>query len=44
MVNNQQINTDANQEQVYARTVGGGNILFNQDTFVSTTGLCHQVK
>lgn len=44
MVDNQQINTDAYQEQVYAWTVGGDNILFNQDVFESTTGLCHRVK
>lgn len=44
MVNNQQINTDTYQEQVYAWTVGGDNILFNQNGFESTSGLCHQVK
>lgn len=44
MVDNQQINTDAYQEQANAWTVGGDNILFNQDGFESTSGFCHPVK
>lgn len=43
MVNNQQINTDSYQQHVYVWTVGGDNILLNQDVFESTTGLCEQV-
>lgn len=42
-VNNQQINTHSYQEQVYVWTVGGDNILLNQDVFESTTGLCDPV-
>lgn len=43
MVNNQQINTDSYQQQVYVWTVGGDNILLNQAVFASTTGLCDHV-
>jgi len=43
MVNNQQINTDSYQEQVYVWTVGGDNILLNQAVLESATGLGGQV-